>query len=101
MNLQRFGYLVRQNIGDPGSIKLRNVFPLISVLPKLPQLPYGVKQTTFSCPPSFSRFTNRSLGKVDRADMKAVLTKKYDPEDKSEATSVCRVRQESVRKSVL
>ena len=24
-----------QNIGDPGSIKLRNVFPLISVLPKI------------------------------------------------------------------
>ena len=45
----------RKNIGDPGSIKMRNVSPLIPVLPKLPQLPYGVKKTTFSCPPSLHR----------------------------------------------
>ena len=32
---------MRQKIGDPGSIKMRNVFPFISVLSKLPQLPYG------------------------------------------------------------
>ena len=38
---QRFDYLVRQNIGDPGSRKLRKVFALMSVLPKPPQLPYG------------------------------------------------------------
>ena len=37
----------------PGSTKLRNVIPLISVLPKLPQLPYGVKKFSFPCPPSF------------------------------------------------
>ncbi len=60
--MKRFDYLVRQNIGDPGSIKLRNVFPLISVLPKPPQLPYGVKKTTFSCPHTFSKFnTTKNL----------------------------------------
>ena len=50
---EKFDYLVRQNIGNPGSTKLRNVFPLISVLPKLSQLQYGVEKTTFSCQPSF------------------------------------------------
>merc|ERR1711964_556982 len=39
--------------------------------------------------------------KLDRADMKAVLSKKYDPEDKSEAAAVCRKRQEAIRKSVV
>ena len=34
-------------MGDPGSIKLRNVFPLVSVLPKLTQLPYGVTKGKF------------------------------------------------------
>merc|ERR1719265_1327942 len=33
--------------------------------------------------------------------MKAVLTKKYDAEDKSESAVVCRKRQEAIRKSVL
>merc|ERR1719329_724891 len=33
--------------------------------------------------------------------MKAVLQRKYDPEDKSEATAVCKKRQESIRKSVV
>merc|ERR1719198_2360730 len=33
--------------------------------------------------------------------MKAVLTKKYDADDKSEAASLCRKRQEAIRKSVL
>merc|ERR1719409_146020 len=33
--------------------------------------------------------------------MKAVLAKKYDPEDKSEAAVVCRKRQEAIRKSVV
>ena len=33
MILKRFGYLVRQNTGDPGLMKFRKVFPLISVLP--------------------------------------------------------------------
>ena len=50
--MKRFDYLVRQNIGDPGSIKLRKVFPLIAVLPKPPQLPYGVNKSDFSCPPT-------------------------------------------------
>ena len=43
----KIGYLVRQNIGDPGSIKLREVFPLISVLSKPHQLPYGVNKIKF------------------------------------------------------
>ena len=50
MKMKRFGYLVRQNIGDPGSIKLRNVFSLISVMPKLLQLPYGIKKTRAHVP---------------------------------------------------
>merc|ERR1719197_1665994 len=33
--------------------------------------------------------------------MKAVLQRKYDPEDKSEAAIVCKKRQESIRKSVV
>merc|ERR1719231_1950640 len=33
--------------------------------------------------------------------MKAALTKKYDPEDKSDAATVCKKRQEAIRKSVL
>ena len=45
--MERFDYLVRQNIGDPGSIKLREVFPLISVLSKPPQLPDGVNKNKF------------------------------------------------------
>ena len=46
---------MRQNIGDPGSskLRLRNVFPLISVSPKLPQLPMGSKKN-FS-PPHISQ----------------------------------------------
>ena len=34
---------VRQKIGDPGSISTQNMFPLIPVVPKPPQLPYGAK----------------------------------------------------------
>merc|ERR1711988_1497379 len=33
--------------------------------------------------------------------MRAVLSKKYDPEDKSEAAVVCKKRQEAIRKSVV
>merc|ERR1719181_882846 len=33
--------------------------------------------------------------------MKAVLRRKYDPEDKSEAAVVCKKRQESIRKHVV
>ena len=59
--MKRFDYFVRQNIGDPGSIKLRKEFPLISVLSKPPQLPYGVKKSVFHVPLVFSRFTNKCL----------------------------------------
>ena len=45
MNLKRFGYLVRQNMRDPGFISMLNVFPLIPVVPKPPQLPYGANKT--------------------------------------------------------
>merc|ERR1719499_220 len=39
--------------------------------------------------------------KIDKSDMRAVLSKKYDPEDKSEAAVVCKKRQEAIRKSVV
>mmetsp|Transcript_114166 Transcript_114166/g.180252 ORF Transcript_114166/g.180252 Transcript_114166/m.180252 type:complete len:160 (-) Transcript_114166:176-655(-) len=39
--------------------------------------------------------------KIDGNDMKAVLQKKYDPEDKSETATVCKKRQESIRKRVV
>ena len=44
----RFDYSVRQNIGDPGPIKLRTIFPHTSVLSKPPQLPYGAKKYCFT-----------------------------------------------------
>ena len=59
--MKRFDYLVTQNIGDPGSIKMRTVFPLISVLSKSPQLQYGVKKQLCHVDPVFSRFTNKCL----------------------------------------
>ena len=37
-------YSVRQKIGDPGSISIRNMFPLQPVTPKRPESPYGAKQ---------------------------------------------------------
>mmetsp|Transcript_36635 Transcript_36635/g.55268 ORF Transcript_36635/g.55268 Transcript_36635/m.55268 type:complete len:160 (-) Transcript_36635:235-714(-) len=39
--------------------------------------------------------------KMDKYDMKAVLSKKYDEDDTSNAADICRRRQESVRKSVI
>eukprot|EP00929_Paragymnodinium_shiwhaense_P092687 TRINITY_DN5266_c0_g4_i2.p1 TRINITY_DN5266_c0_g4~~TRINITY_DN5266_c0_g4_i2.p1 ORF type:complete len:183 (+),score=39.44 TRINITY_DN5266_c0_g4_i2:74-550(+) len=39
--------------------------------------------------------------KMDRGDMRAVLEKRYDPEDTSAATDICRRRQESVRKQAV
>mmetsp|Transcript_60202 Transcript_60202/g.113622 ORF Transcript_60202/g.113622 Transcript_60202/m.113622 type:complete len:161 (-) Transcript_60202:68-550(-) len=39
--------------------------------------------------------------KMDRSDMKAVLSKKYDEEDISDAGVICKKRQESVRKHVV
>jgi len=39
--------------------------------------------------------------KLDKGDMRAVLQRKYDPEDKSEAATVCKKRQEAIRKSVV
>ena len=38
-----FHYSVRQKIGDPGSISTQNMFPLIPVVPKPPQLLHGAK----------------------------------------------------------
>ena len=46
-------YLVRQDIGDPGSIKMCKVFLLISVLPKPLNCHMGSTKTTFPCPPIF------------------------------------------------
>ncbi|CAE8611303.1 unnamed protein product [Polarella glacialis] len=39
--------------------------------------------------------------KLDNSDRRAVLSKKYDPDDKSEACLICKKRQESVRKEVV
>eukprot|EP00932_Pfiesteria_piscicida_P006611 SRR837773.1656.p2 GENE.SRR837773.1656~~SRR837773.1656.p2 ORF type:complete len:164 (-),score=56.68 SRR837773.1656:93-536(-) len=39
--------------------------------------------------------------KMDKGDMRSVLTKRYDPDDTSAATEICRRRQESVRKNVV
>ena len=38
-----FHYSVRQKIGDPGPISMQNMFPLLPVTPKRPELPYGAK----------------------------------------------------------
>ena len=63
MNYKRFDYSVRQNIADPGSISMRNVFPLIPVLPKPPQLPDGTKKQVFGPIFGFSQiFSNSLLG---------------------------------------
>ena len=47
MKMKRFYYSVRQNIADPGSIKLRTIFPFISVLSKPPQLHMGSTNPVF------------------------------------------------------
>merc|ERR1712194_793115 len=39
--------------------------------------------------------------KLDRGDMRAVLSKRYDPEDISPVGNILRTRQESVRKQVV
>merc|ERR1712003_553571 len=39
--------------------------------------------------------------KMDRGDMRAVLRKRYDPEDNSPVGGILRARQESVRKQVV
>eukprot|EP00929_Paragymnodinium_shiwhaense_P092683 TRINITY_DN5266_c0_g1_i2.p2 TRINITY_DN5266_c0_g1~~TRINITY_DN5266_c0_g1_i2.p2 ORF type:complete len:161 (+),score=41.79 TRINITY_DN5266_c0_g1_i2:87-569(+) len=39
--------------------------------------------------------------KMDRGDLRAVLEKKYDPEDNSPAADIVKRRQESVRKQVI
>jgi len=46
---KRFDYLVRRKIRNPESIKMRKVFPFISVLPKPPQLPLWLKCLALSC----------------------------------------------------
>merc|ERR1719222_974886 len=38
---------------------------------------------------------------MDKGDLRAVLSRKFDPEDKSPAAQICRKRQESVRKMVV
>jgi hypothetical protein len=43
MDSKRFDYSVRQKIGDPGPISMRNMFPLHPVTPKQPESPYGAK----------------------------------------------------------
>mmetsp|Transcript_66071 Transcript_66071/g.213679 ORF Transcript_66071/g.213679 Transcript_66071/m.213679 type:complete len:161 (+) Transcript_66071:79-561(+) len=39
--------------------------------------------------------------KMDKGDMRSVLSKKYDPEDTRNATEICRRRQQAVSRSVV
>merc|ERR1712060_527660 len=39
--------------------------------------------------------------KMDRSDCRAVLSRRFDDEDKSEVVDICKRRQESVRKQVV
>ena len=43
MDFNETHYSVRQKIGDPGSISIRNMLPLHPVTPKRPESPYGAK----------------------------------------------------------
>ena len=47
---------VRQKTGDPGSISTQNMFPLLPVTPKRPELPYGPKYFVFAENPVFQFF---------------------------------------------
>ena len=53
-------YSVRQKIRDPGSISIRNMFPLHPVTPKRPESPYGAKKQNGRTS-SFSVFLPRGL----------------------------------------
>ena len=48
---------VRQKIGDPGSKSIRNVFPVIPVMPKRPESNYGPLSDHFCRKSSFSSFS--------------------------------------------
>ena len=52
-----FHYSVRQKIGDPGSISTQNMFPLLPVTPKRPELQYETKYFVFAENPVFQFFT--------------------------------------------
>ena len=62
----RFDYSVRQNIGDRGPIEMQNVFPLISVLSKPPQLQYWTKKSSVSWKPP-GLLTSAKLNKAATA----------------------------------
>ena len=49
-------YSVRQNDGSTGSISIRNMFPLHSVMSKRPESPHGAKKTNFDRKSSLSVF---------------------------------------------
>ena len=49
-------YSVRRKIGDPGSKSIRNVFPVIPVMPKRPESNYGPLSDHFCRKSSFSSF---------------------------------------------
>ena len=50
-------YSVRRKIGDPGSKSIRNVFPVIPVMPKRPESNYGPLSDHFCRKSSFSSFS--------------------------------------------
>ena len=62
MNFKRFDYSVRQKIGDPGSIKMQNVFPPIPVVPKPHKLQYCEKNGFWISLFGFPIFPNSLLG---------------------------------------
>lgn len=43
---------------------------------------------------------HRNFTKLNRAEMRSVLTKRYKSDDNSEETAICKARQESVSKQV-
>ena len=49
-------YSVRQKIGDARSFSTQNMFPLSSVVPKLPESPYGAKYLFLAENPVFQFF---------------------------------------------
>ena len=59
-------YSVRQEIGDPGSKSIRNIFPLHPVTSKRSESPYGAKYYFFAENPVFQFFGLESPAKRAR-----------------------------------
>ena len=73
MQIKRFDYFGETEHRRPGVQKVAQGVSAHFCLAKLPQLPYGVKKNTFSCPPSFPVKNEKKisfLSKFDRAFIK-------------------------------